>query len=120
MPHLLDELAMVDIIKESLDVDIYHKIQVALLNHFIALCYCMFSRPIWSKAIASLVKFCFTDGLQYLQNTLLDSSIPHSWYAKWASSTVRFWNFNSFYSFRFIPLEFFLHNGYESILRDFF
>lgn len=57
---------MIDIIEKAFDVYINHKIQMLYLHHFHALGDCVLCRPVWAKAIASIVEFGLAARLQNL------------------------------------------------------
>ena len=54
----------------------------------------MFCGAIWSKAVGMVIKFCFTDWLQDLQDTLLHDAVYNGWDSKGAGFPVWFWDFH--------------------------
>lgn len=74
-PHLPEQFAMTDIVKEAFYININRIVQSTLLYHRIALGQCVFRTSVWTKAVAPLMEFCFADRLQYLQKALPNQSV---------------------------------------------
>lgn len=60
-PHLLQQLAVVHIVKERFNIDINDVMTTDVLYHSFRLGNGIFRTVVWPEAIASLEEFCFTD-----------------------------------------------------------
>ena len=87
-PYLLYQLGVVHVIKEPLDVKLYHLRQMGEVHQVLCFAYCVFHTSLRSKSVTIVTEFGLADWLHDLFDTLLYQAVPHTWDAKRSGGTV--------------------------------
>ena len=98
-PELSNQLGMVNIVKESFNIELNNIMQMHSLHKLIGSMDYVFHRAVRSETIAVLAEFCFTDWLHDLLDTLLYKPVPYTRDAEWAHFSIRLWDFLTSYGF---------------------
>ena len=118
-PDLAHQLSMIYIVKEALDINVNYNMKVAFLHMFFRLRQRIFNAPVGTEAIACFTKFCFTNWLHHLQDTLLYQSVHDGGNPKWSGFAITLGNLFSSDRLGLIPVEFLLYKTNQFRLTHF-
>src|SRR5699024_10089269 len=90
-------------------INVDNNMKIAFLHMLFSLCQCIFNAPVWTETIACFTKFCFTNRLHHLQDTLLYQPVHNGGNTKSSGLTIPFRNLLPSDRLRLIPLEFLLY-----------
>ena len=100
-PDLPNQLGVVNIVKESFNIELNDIMQMHSLHELIGSVDYVFYRAVWSEPITVFTKFRFTDWFHNLLDTLLYKPVPYTRDAQWTHFPIWLWDFlssNGFWS----------------------